>query len=64
MVQKEDLFREIESLPQNLLEEVAEFIGYLKQKNSDKRIDITVASEFSLGKDWLKSKEDEAWRSL
>jgi hypothetical protein len=36
MVPKEFILREIESLPQNLLEEVADFIGYLKLKNGEK----------------------------
>lgn len=64
MVPKEFVLREIESLPQNLLEEVADFIGYLKLKNGEKKLDITIASEYSLGKDWLKAEEEEAWRNL
>lgn len=64
MVPKEFVLREIESLPQNLLDEVADFIGYLKLKNREKKSDITIASEYSLGKDWLKVEEDEAWRNL
>jgi hypothetical protein len=64
MVPKEFVLREIGSLPQNLLEEVADFIGYLKLKNGEKKLDITIASEYSLGKDWLKPEEEEAWRNL
>ena len=64
MVPKEFVLREIESLPQNLLEEVADFIGYLKLKNGEKKLDITIASEYSLGKDWQRPEEEEAWRNL
>ena len=64
MISKEFIFQEIESLPQNLLEEIADFIGYLKLKNSEKNLDILIASEYSLGKDWLKPEEEEAWRNL
>ena len=65
MTTKEMIVKEIETLPQNLLEEVYDFVGYLKIKKLEKHIrDITLASEYSLAKDWLKPEEDEAWQNL
>jgi hypothetical protein len=33
----------------------------LKTKNAKERMSITMASESSLAKDWLKPEEDDAW---
>jgi hypothetical protein len=59
--------KEIDSLPPKVLKEVADFISYVKYKYNinDKSIkidEITLASEKSLAKDWLKPEEDEAWK--
>ena len=68
MVNRETLLKKIESLPPYLLEEVddyIEFIQFKKVKNNNVRIDnITLASQNSLSKDWLKPEEDEAWADL
>lgn len=63
------LINEIKSLPPALFEEVADYIGYIKQKYmvNKKEIvvdEVTLASEKSLAKEWLKPEEDEAWRNL
>ena len=68
MIDREKLVKKIEELPLYLLEEVAEYISYVesknKRENSVKSDDITLASEKSLAKDWLKPEEDEAWEDL
>lgn len=68
MIDREKLVKKIEELPLYLLEEVAEYISYVesknKKENSVKSDDITLASEKSLAKDWLKQEEDEAWEDL
>lgn len=65
MMPKEKIIEEIESLPDYLLDEVVDFIGYLKIRNINKRYnDIILASQESLSKDWLKPEEDEAWSNL
>lgn len=68
MVNRETLLKKIESLPPYLLEEVDDYIDFIqfkKVKNSNVRVDdITLASQHSLGKDWLKPEEDEAWEDL
>lgn len=68
MIDREKLVKKIEELPLYLLEEVADYISYVesknKRENSVKSDDITLASEKSLAKDWLKPEEDEAWEDL
>lgn len=61
---KETLFKEIEKVPDTLLEEVIDFVKFLKTKVIGEKFDIAAASESSLKKDWLKPEEDEAWRDL
>jgi len=60
---KQLLIREIESLPPQIVEEVYNFISFLKIKNTE-RSDITLASEKALAKDWLLPEEDLAWADL
>jgi hypothetical protein len=61
---KELLLREIEEAPEPLLEEVLDFIHFLKIKSGSERLDTALASESSLKKDWLRPEEDEAWQNL
>lgn len=63
------IVKEIDALPPELLKEVADYINYVKYKyrikdETDKIDDITLASEDSLAKDWMKPEEDEAWKDL
>ncbi|HZK33495.1 MAG TPA: DUF2281 domain-containing protein [Tissierellaceae bacterium] len=68
MINREKLVKKIEKLPPYLLEEVANYVDYVEfkksKRNQFKIKDITLASEESLSKDWLKSEEDEAWEYL
>ena len=68
MINGETLLKKIESLPPYLLEEIDEYIDFIqfkKVKNNNVRVDdITLASQDSLGKDWFKPEEDEAWADL
>lgn len=61
---KEVLQKLIDKLPERDLEKVADFVGYLTMKREKKVQDITLASQKSLAKDWLKPEEDEAWADL
>ena len=63
MTDKNLLYNEIETLPPQAIDEIYTFIGYLKVKMSITN-DITLASEFSLAKDWLLPEEDIAWANL
>ena len=64
MTKKELLIKEIEGVPEPLLDEVLDFVRFLKAKKVKEKIEIVIASESSLKKDWLTPEEDEAWQSL
>ena len=46
------------------MDEVLDFICFLKTKIIKEKQEITIVSESSLEKDWQKSEEDEAWQDL
>ena len=64
MNKKELILNEIEQVPEPFLDEVLDFVQFLKTRISKDRMDLAVASESSLKKDWLKREEDEAWQNL
>lgn len=64
MGKKELLLSEIEQVPEPFLDEVLDFVHFLKTKIIKERLDTTIASESSLKKDWLMPEEDEAWQDL
>jgi hypothetical protein len=64
MDKKELILNEIEKVPEPLLDEVLDFVHFLKTKTIKERLDIAIASESSLKKDWMKLEEDEAWQGL
>lgn len=58
------ILSEIEEIPEPLLDEVLDFVQFLKTKTLQERWSTAIASESSLKKDWLSPEEDEAWKSL
>lgn len=66
MIDKNILIKEIETLPLYVLEEVYDYIAFLKLKKicKNKIEDVTFASEQALAKDWLLPEEDVAWANL
>jgi len=64
MTKKETVMNEIEQIPEPFLEEVLDFVHFLKAKIVKERLGAAIVSESSLKKDWLKPEEDEAWKSL
>ena len=64
MGKKELLINEIEQVPEPFFDEVLDFIKFLETKIIKERMNIAMASESSLKKDWLKPEEDEAWQNL
>jgi hypothetical protein len=68
LINKEILAKKIEKLPLDLLEEVANYIDYIEFREAKENQlgiqNITLASEKSLSKDWLKPEEDQAWEHL
>jgi hypothetical protein len=64
MSKKELLIKEIDQVPEPFLDEVLDFVQFLKTKFIKEKLDSTVASESSLKKDWLRPEEDVAWKNL
>ena len=64
MSKRELIFSEIEQIPEPFLDEVLDFVQFLKTKTLNERLSTAIASESSLKKDWLRPEEDEAWKSL
>lgn len=58
------LIRETEGLTASDLQEVLDFVRFLKTKSLKKRSETLTFSESSLRKDWLRLEEDEAWQDL
>jgi hypothetical protein len=65
MTIKEQITQELERLPEPVLKDVLDFVQFLKTKQRQKEtLEITMMSESSLEKDWLKPEEDAAWQNL
>jgi hypothetical protein len=64
MSTKELLINEIGEVPEPFLTEVLDFVHFLKAKIVREKMDVTIMSEASLSKDWIKPEEDEAWQNL
>jgi hypothetical protein len=58
MSKKELLIKEIQEVPEPFLGEVLDFVQFLKARIAREKLDVTIMSESSLGKDWLKPEED------
>ena len=58
------IVNEIDQVPESLLEEILDFIRFLKIKAKTNKLETMLASESSLKRDWLRPEEDEAWRDL
>jgi len=61
---KQLILKELENIPEFILEEVWDFLQFLKLKYPEGKVETTLLSESSLQKDWLCSEEDEAWKNL
>jgi hypothetical protein len=61
---KELLIKEVENIPEFILEEVWDFLQFLKIKYDLNKLEASLLSESALQKDWLKPDEDEAWQNL
>ena len=66
MADKQTLIREIETLPPQIVEEVYDFVSFLKSRKAQRREinEVTLASENALAVDWLLPEEDIAWANL
>lgn len=64
MASKEQLLDEIQQIPDSLVEEVLDFVRFLKVKHQQTQRETALLSESALAKDWLRPEEEEAWREL
>jgi len=64
MTKRELVLTEIEQAPEPLLDEILEFLRLLHKEPLEGGLDLALASESALAKDWLRPEEDEAWRDL
>ena len=64
MNNKELIIQEIENIPEFLLDEVLDFLQFVKAKYQQEKLETSLLSESSLQKDWLKPEEDAAWQDL
>ena len=64
MTKKEILINEIKEIPEPFIDEILDFVQFLKEKITREKMDAMMISESSLSKDWLKPDEDKAWQNL
>jgi len=65
MSTKEALTEEIKNTPENLLQEIYDYLLFLKSRKTKKDVVLThIASEKVLSRDWDSPEEDEAWKNL
>jgi len=64
MTSRAVLQRELETLPAACLNEVIDFVVWIKQRKLAHVPETMLLSEAALSKDWDTPKEDEAWASL
>lgn len=64
MTTKEILKKEIDTAPDEILQEVLDFFQFLKNKQKNKISETMLISEPVLKKEWLLPEEDEAWQDL
>ena len=64
MTNRAVLIKEIETLPAACLNEVVDFVAWIKQRKLSQMPETMLLSEASLAKDWDTPEEDEAWADL
>lgn len=61
---KDTIIAELDKVPEKLLDEILDYINFLKEKLIKQKLETALMSESSLKKDWLQPEEDEAWQDL
>jgi len=64
MNNKELLLKEIEDIPEGKIQEVIDFIHFLKWQDRKETLGFMQISESSLAEVWDNPKDDEAWNDL
>ena len=61
---KDQIIEELNKFPEKLLDEIFDYVKYLKGKLITENMETAIISESSLKKDWSRPEEDEAWQNL
>jgi len=64
MTTKEKLVHEIQELPDPIVDEVMDFVQFLKRRKGLHPSEPMLLSEDALQKEWLNDTEDDAWQNL
>jgi hypothetical protein len=64
MAAKDLILNELTQLSEPHLQEILDFIRFLKAQESERKPETAIMSESALRKDWLRPEEDEAWQDL
>ena len=64
MADRAVLMKEIETLPATCLDELLDFVAWIKHRRVSQISETMLLSEASLAKDWDTPEEDEAWAGL
>ena len=60
---QEEILRELKQFPEDTMDEILDFIKFLKLRDSD-AADVYVPGADSLEEDWLEPEEDKAWQDI
>ncbi len=63
-VTKNIIIEELKGIPDEVANEILDFIKFLKIKTKKDKPETHIASMHSLSKDWEKPEEDKAWKDL
>ena len=64
MSKKDTIIAELEKVPEKVLDEILDYINFIKEKLIKQKLETALLSESCLKKDWLRPEEDEAWQDL
>jgi len=64
MANRVTLLKEIETLPAACLDEVVNFVAWIKHRELSQIPETMLLGEAALSKDWNTPEEDEAWADL
>lgn len=64
METKDLIFKEMEAFPEPYLEEILDFVRFLKAKSSKRMMETAILSESVLSREWLEPEEDAEWKDL
>jgi hypothetical protein len=60
----DQIIKDLNQFPEKLLDEIFDYVKYLKGKLIRENMETAIVSESSLKKDWSRPEEDEAWQNL